>query len=169
MRTIVDPVFGTLLWRGRWIGNVQVPLLGRNGEIRVSDAALSADGRDCWTQFLERQGQLSTGVERALFRYLQTHREILEGAWAFIGQPLPGSVTHASEIWTVVRPVDPVWLNILEDGAPIINLQCDADWDEEHGLELSFCGNRIGVASGGMHWLDHDHYTLDGKPVARGV
>ncbi len=67
LTNIVDPVFGTLEFRGSWVGEVDVPFLNKTLELDLEgppEDGPSQAQRDFWVQFIARQDLLRRRCSR---------------------------------------------------------------------------------------------------------
>jgi hypothetical protein len=51
------------------------------------------------------------------------------------------------------------------DDTPDISLSFISAWDDEHGLNITFYKDQIGIAESGAHWSDQDHFDLNGQRI----
>lgn len=165
MQSIVDPVFGKLELGSIWTGEVRLPLFEKTFGLEIVNPDKEPPDdmqRDYWQVCMQRQQEMKTSVQSAPFDYYCAH---LEEIRAGIGETaFPPSLAEPSQIWTVVALRNYLWLDRVGE-IPLIMIQLDAEWDEEHGLELSFCKDLIGIGEGGTHWVNQDHYDLNGQRV----
>jgi hypothetical protein len=170
MTRIEDPVFGKLEFDNGWIGEVFIPFLKTSFELTINNSREHPPGDDergVWQEFMARQPQLEAAVTSALSTYYTRHLE---------GFRLPYSLEEEAEfapdlqrpedVWRLVKPLRSLWLELgHDDETTAISLEFWTKWDEEHGLSVTFYRDQIGIAEGGAHWLDQDHFDLDGQPV----
>jgi hypothetical protein len=173
MKEINDPVFGRLEFDGEWIGRVDIPFLKQSFELHINNAATfppDEEQRDFWSQFMDRQEIFAASVERALFYYYCSH--LMEHKVRYEFEPaqekacLP-TLEHSHEIWALLKPTrwQQVWMDAGSNDTPDISISFVAAWDDEHGLNITFYKDQIGIAEGGAHWSDQDHFDLNGQRI----
>jgi hypothetical protein len=168
--TINDPVFGRLEYRNGWIGEIEVPFLAKTFELTINNSLEFPPGEDeqqTWHTFLDRQVQFKQAVPRAIMHWYMTNIENLRMPYSSEEESeFAPDVTDPENIWTLIKPLRWVWLEIgHDDESTAISLEFWCKWDEEHGLSLTFYQDQIGVSEGGAHWLNNLHYDLEGRPV----
>ncbi len=174
MNTIEDPVFGTIRFEGEWICDVDIPFLKQRFELHINNALAfppDQEQRDCWTQFMARQELFSVSVERALFEYYVTHLTEFKTRYEYEPAREKGvlpTLEHSHQIWSLLKPTrwQQVWMDAGDDDAPDISIGFAPIWDDEHGLNITFYKDQIGIAESGANWLDQDHFDLNGQRIS---
>lgn len=172
MKTIDDPIFGTLEFDNGWTGTLKVPFLEREFTLKINNSERfvpDQEQRDCWLQFLGRQDLFKTSIEQALFDYYNRHLQDLLCRYEFGPadklEKMP-TLERSSQIWDLLEPTR--WNEISLDVGPDDETSCISiafvpSWDDEHGLEICFYKNYIGIENSGTNWLNQDHYNLEGE------
>jgi hypothetical protein len=168
--TINDPVFGTLEYRNGWIGEIEIPFLGKSFDLTINNSLEFPPGEDeqrTWRTFLDRQVQLKQTVPRAIMHWYLTNLENLRIPYSSEEESeFAPDVTDPEQIWALIKPLRWVWLEVgHDDESTAISIEFWCKWDEEHGLSVTFYQDQIGVSEGGANWLDNLHYDLEGRPV----
>jgi hypothetical protein len=165
---ITDPVFGVLKHDGYgWTGKVAV--FGYALELEFAGDPTSDSHKTTYQKtlivFLEQQGQIKTSLEKAVFDYYGSNLEEFR-VWCEPEEEeaLVPTLYHPREIWSQVRPFL-MALDCENPEQPSIYIEFQANWDSEHGMDVMFRDNQIGVADAGANWLDHTHYDLEGNRV----
>jgi hypothetical protein len=175
MTAMNDPVFGTLHFDNGWTRGVTIPFLEREFKLVINNAERfppDEEQRAFWQTFMARQAIFKTSVERALFNYYSSHLEAFKTRYEFSAQQevtrLP--ILHdPKQIWTLLMPTR--WNEASmdvghNDETSCLSILFAPAWDDEHGLEITFYEDLIGIESSGTHWANQDHYDLQGNPVA---
>jgi hypothetical protein len=165
--TINDPVFGTLQHGVHgWLGRVKV--FGYDLELNFAGDPTqnkNAAYQHLFTQFLERQTELKTSLERAIIDYHTSNLEEFR-MWcsAEEEEELVPAMHKPEDVWAQATPFF-MRLDCEDSAQPQIYIEFNTTWDEEHGMDVTFYNHKIGVSEGGAHWLDNTHYDLTGKPI----
>jgi hypothetical protein len=162
MYTINDPVFGKLERHGStWQGSVWVEHFQKELELELvyrDENSPSPEEQSAFIGFLKIMTKDHTRIEKALLDWL------LESAQKFVEMdetiPIPVSVC---QVWETAEPIR-IWVDIDNYDSPCVTLLCDFTWDEEHGLDIDFLDDQIGIGEGGCHWANKSHYALDKTP-----
>jgi hypothetical protein len=168
--TIQDPVFGELEYDNGWQGAAFVPFLNTHFELTLNSDLHHPPGeeeRSTWQTFLARQEQLKTTVTTALFDYYNRHLEDLRMPFDTDEEAeFAPTLTEPEAIWTLLKPTKWLWIELGHDNEhSAISIEFNPRWDEEHGLSLTFYNDQIGISEGGAHWVNNDHYDLNGRLV----
>jgi hypothetical protein len=175
MTAIEDPVFGRLHFDNGWTRDVTIPFLEREFKLVINNAERfppDEEQRAFWQTFMARQEIFKTSVESALFKYYSSHLEAFKTRYEFSAQQeatrLP--ILHDSkQIWALLMPTrwNEASMDVGQnDETSCLSILFAPAWDEEHGLEISFYEDLIGIESSGTNWANQDHYDLEGNPVA---
>ena len=174
MTTIYDPVFGTLHFENGWTRDVTIPFLERELKLVVNNTERfppDEEQRAFWQTFMARQAILKTGVERALFNYYNSHLEAFTARYEFSAEQaatrLP-ILEDSKQIWSLLAPTR--WNEASmdvghDDETSCLSILFAPTWDIEHGLEITFYKDMIGIESSGTNWADQDHYDLEGNEL----
>jgi hypothetical protein len=169
MTKINDATFGELRHDGHaWIGSVQLVAFLKPLELRVSGfrhQPPDAEKQCVFQQFLERQASLRASLTAAISDFYTTNLEANRNWRTPEAAAIETPALHApEEIWSLVTPSH---VNVAAgpDGPPMVSIPFDASWDTEHGIDVSFYDDKIGLGDGGSHWLDNTHYTLSGERI----
>lgn len=174
MNQIDDPVFGPIRFEHEWICDVDVPFLKQRFELHINNAVAfppDQEQRDFWMQFMARQDLFAVSVERALLDYYLTHLTEFKARYGY--EParektaLP-TLEQAHQIWALLKPTrwQQVWMDAGPDNTPDVSIGFVPSWDAEHGLNITFYKDRMGIAESGAHWLDQDHFDLNGQRIS---
>ena len=175
MTAIDDPVFGRLHFENGWTRDVIIPFLGREFKLVINNAERfppDEEQRTFWQAFMARQEIFKTSVERALFTYYSSHLEEFKAHYEFSAEQeamrLP-KLENPKQIWSLLAPTrwNEASLDVGDDDeSSCLSILFAPAWDDEHGLEITFYEDLIGVESSGTNWANQDHYDLEGNPVA---
>jgi hypothetical protein len=170
MTRIEDPVFGTLEFDNGWKGEVHVPFLNVRFELTINNSLEhppSDDERQVWQGFIARQAQLEGAVTTALADYYTRHLEDLRMPYSVEEEAeFAPDLQRLEDVWALVKPLKWLWIELgHDDETSAISIEFWTKWDEEHGLSLTFYKDQIGIAEAGAHWLDQDHYDLNGQRI----
>ncbi len=165
--TIQDLVFGELEYDGGWKQNVYVPMFDATLRLLINNSPEFVPGKEehqAWQDFMRDQTALKTVVERVIFDYYNRHLDNLRMPYSSEEEEVfAPTFKEPKQIWSLLKPLS-LWLEVgHDDEACALTLDFWAKWDEEHGLDIVFYQNQIGVADAGAHWLNHDRYDLQGK------
>jgi hypothetical protein len=159
MYIVNDPIFGKLERHANiWLGSVWIEHFQQKIELELEYRDNNSPSQEEQTAFFVFQENLKSnniGIEQAVFHCLR------ESAHLFDDVELP---QQYSEVWTLVQPLR-VFIDSGNYEKTCVSLVCEFAWDEEHGLDIDFLGEQIGIAEGGCHWSDKSHYTLFGEPI----
>jgi hypothetical protein len=170
MTKINDATFGELRHDGHaWIGSVQLEAFPKPLALHVSGfrhQPPDGEKRAIFQQFLERQASLRASLTAAISDFYVGNLPRYRDWRTAEAANLEATVLHTpEEIWLLVTPLH-LGIDAGPDDMPMISIVFDACWDEEHGIDVSFYDDKIGVADGGSHWLDNTHYTLSGERIS---
>jgi hypothetical protein len=166
--TIQDPVFGTLEHNGSsWTAQVFVPMLDTHLPLEISAAKEFPPDEEeyvIWQEFMRDQTGLKGVVEKVIFDYYCRHLDNLRMRYnREKAEERAPTLQEPSQIWSLLKP-SYVYIELgHDDEACTLTIVFWAQWDEEHGLDVVFYQDQIGVADAGAHWLNHDRYDLQGK------
>jgi hypothetical protein len=172
--TIHDPLFGMLHFENGWTRDVTVPFLEREVKLVINNAERfppDEEQRAFWEAFMACQEIFKTSVERALFNYYSSHLEEFKARYEFSAEQeatrLP-KLENPKQIWNLLAPTR--WNEAsmdagYDDETSCLSILFAPAWDNEHGLEVTFYKDLIGIEASGTNWEDQDHYDLEGNPV----
>ncbi len=171
MEHITDPVFGTLESNStRWIGSVFLPAFDQRFRVGVPGTPDQPPGepeREAFRTFLGHQHVWKAGFERAVLAdytaNLEQYRSWYEDDDE--GPELP-DLHSPQEIWSQVFPSGFINLDYGPDDRVMISITFGVSWDEEHGLEVTFYDNKMGIEAAGTNWVNQTHYDLEGRRLA---
>ena len=74
----------------------------------------------------------------------------------------------SKQIWSLLAPTR--WNEASmdvghDDETSCLSILFAPTWDIEHGLEITFYKDMIGIESSGTNWADQDHYDLEGNEL----
>jgi hypothetical protein len=123
VKTISDPVFGSLQWDWYWEGKADVPALGGTIDLKVEaadeDALPSQDQRRVFRAFVADAGRLRPEIERALLEYYQRVRPIYQEN----ASHYPGGFDRAMPVLASGKEIWP----LLMDASVMVPEQQDGD------------------------------------------
>jgi hypothetical protein len=163
MFTIQDPIFGTLERQGSvWIGVVWLERLRQEIDLELeyrNENSPSHPEQLAFVTFQKTFNIAFSGIEKAIFHMLlNSANQFTDWGYEIDIPKIPG------EVWNIVQ-VERVLVDSANYQNVCITLVCEFAWDEEHGLDIDFLPETIGLGSGGTHWTDKAHYLLDGNPI----
>jgi hypothetical protein len=162
---ISDPVFGQLKNDGYgWTGKVTV--FGYLLELEFAGDPTTEHKtayQNMLRVFLEQEKQFKISLEKAVFDYYNSNLEEFR-VWCEPEQEeaLVPTLHHPREIWSQVNPFL-MSIDCENPEQPSIYIEFQANWDPEHGMDVTFRDHQIGVADTGANWLDQTHYDLEGN------
>ncbi len=165
--TIQDSVFGRLEYNGGWTQNVYVPMFAATLSLLINNSPEfppAEEEHQVWQQFMRDQSGLKAIVERVIFDYYNRHLENLRMPYGKEEEEeFAPTLKEPQQVWDLLKPQS-LWLEMGHDDASCsLSVDFWTKWDEEHGLDVVFYQDQIGVADSGAHWLNHDRYDLQGK------
>jgi hypothetical protein len=174
--SINDPVFGTLQFENGWTRDVTV--FERTFKLVINNAERfppDEEQRAFWQKFMARQEYLKNSLERALFGYYSSHLEEFRARYRFSAEQAMMrllELENPKEIWTLLAPTR--WNEAVmdvgdDDETSCLSILFAPAWDDEHGLEVTFYQDFIGIESSGTNWVNQDHYDLHGHPVVSDI
>jgi hypothetical protein len=162
--TINDPVFGTLEhgFHG-WLGRVKV--FGYDLELNFMDdptQAKNAEYQKLLAQFLKREPELRASLERAVIDYHTSNLEDFR-MWCSAEEEdaLVPTMREPRDVWAQAKPFL-MTLDCEDSEQASICIEFRTTWDEEHGMDVIFRDDKIGVAYAGDDWSRHTLYDLTG-------
>ena len=165
MNTIQDPVFGQLHYDGGWKTQVYIPMLDKQLRLTINNSLEhppQAGEHQLWQWFMGQQEILKGLLERVIFDYynrrLEQHR--MPYSKEEEEQYVP-TLHQPSEVWKLVKPRS-LWIELEDDESCSLTISFATHWDEEHGMDVMFYQNQIGISDAGAHWLNRDRYDLNG-------
>jgi hypothetical protein len=167
---ITDPVFGTLeVEDWGWTGHVYLAAFNETLNMEIFGTEQTREPqepeRKAFTAFLEHQHELKIGLEHAILDYYTHNLELHRSRFDTDAKTRVPDLHHPNEIWSQVS-LGHIVLSVRMDGRVEISLTFGANWDEEHGLDVTFFDDKMGVAEGSADWTDKTHYDLKGRRLA---
>jgi hypothetical protein len=165
--TINDPVFGTLEHGVHgWLGTVKV--FGYDLELNFAGDPTQGKNvayQHLFTQFLELETSLKASLERAVIDYHTSNLEEFR-MWcsAEEEEELVPAMHKPEDVWAQATPFC-IRLDCEDSTQPEIYIEFRTTWDEEHGMDVTFRDNKLGIADAGASWSRHTLYDLTGNPL----
>jgi hypothetical protein len=169
MYTIKDPVFGKLERHGQsWRGSYWFEALQRNIEVNLSykdEDSPHEKEQASFLNFKTQIGLIFPAFEKALFHFLTENTEFYRQKNDVWEQE--SSIPNLKNIVDVWEILEIMHIEIDSENYQniCITLICDFKWEVEHGLDIDFYNNRIGISEGGTHWDDKTHYDFEGNLI----
>jgi hypothetical protein len=168
---ITDPVLGTLEHDGYgWEGHLYLEAFQNTLPLSINASSAyppDEEERSVIQAFLARQHELKIALEHAVFDYynqnLEVHRNwrnTPEQALEFVP-----NLREPQDVWTQIEALR-IQLDFSSDDRLMLSIAFSARWDSDHGVDVTFLDDKIGVAEGGANWSDQTHYDLEGEKLA---
>ena len=163
--TINDPILGILEhgihgWRGT------ISLFGYDLELNFMDDPTQAKNAECQkllAQFLKHETESKASLERAVIDY---HTSNLKDFRMWCSEEeeeeLVPTMHEPKDVWTQAKPFL-MTLDCEDSERASICIEFRTTWDEEHGMDVIFRDDKIGVAYAGDDWSRHTLYDLTGR------
>jgi hypothetical protein len=158
MRIINDPVIGELEKQGMsWFTHLWIEKLQVDARVEFDyrpENSPNEKERLAFAKFTANLEQLLEATEKALFHFLTT--QLNHSEYDLEPPKQPSDVWEIVEVGTInfdSRSFESVW----------IQMNCDFQWDEEHGLGIVFVDEIIGIGDESTHISDRHQYDLNGN------
>lgn len=160
-----DAVFGELSFEDGWQTQAYIPIFNKTLSISINNARAfppAHEEHSIWQRFMKHQASLKELLESIMFDYYQRHLEAFRRSYSAEEEYVP-TLTKSSEVWTLVEALS-IWIELgHEDTSCCLSISFNAQWDEEHSMDISFYEDQIGISDSGAHWLNHDRYDWQAK------
>lgn len=164
--TLQDPVFGLLRFDNGWVTQMYVPLLEATLKLTINNSAEfppAVAEHQVWSNFIHSQEVLKPVMEQIILDYYQRHLEHFRLPYSKDEeeQYVP-TLQRPAQVWGLLKPQN-LWIETENDETCSLSISFEAKWDEEHGMDLMFYQNQIGISDAGAHWTNRDRYDLQGN------
>ncbi|HEY0049753.1 MAG TPA: hypothetical protein VGB68_10730 [Pyrinomonadaceae bacterium] len=106
-----------------------------NGDLK-SDKSFLSDANRTIKNFLAKTGNDKLNLSNQIYKYYRAIQDYHDSE-LFGAEPL--KLNNEREIWNYVHPYEIyICRNAEPDADMYLQIQCDCDWEEEHGLQLVF-------------------------------
>ncbi len=163
-----DSVFGKLERHGQtWVGSYWFDVLEKDIEINLDysdENSPSKQERESFLSFKAQIDKIFLAIQKALFHFLIENTEHYRQQHDIEDQEIVvPEIKNIAEIWESLEIIR-IEIDSHNYQNTCITMICDFKWDAEHGLDIDFYNNQIGISGGGVHWDDKAHYDSDGNP-----
>lgn len=153
MEPIHDNVFGELEFDGSWVRQIDVTFFGCSEKVELcvkgndENECIFDEQRISYLQFRERQSEIVSKTEDAIFEYYQ---EIVDDYRVQFGESADERMPKVSEKKDLARLLEVccvIFPMVLIPGEMSIGFLFECSWDPEHGLGVKLRNGKYEVGT----------------------